>query len=408
MKIGEKIHSPVSHVVLYAVLLVFTPFIMLQNYLQHSVKRLSEFSFGIAGLELPLMFSIAFVLFLGFIFAVRKRITLYRIIAFAICIAMIALSQRISDFYMQNPFYDLQNNWHYIAYAIFAVLMYRMLKARGKDSAYIATRTYFTALSLSTFDEGFQYFLSSRVFDIGDIAKDGWGVLIGLVIVLYVYEQGESAKKTGWQITQNNFRSYFQSTFAFLTVAGIFNLFFLIYGALLSELEYLPTAMLFLFGSFIVIFTLIHLSRFKPVKIAIISLLVLIFISIGASFIIHREDHIVYNSFGLTVYKGIPIPYFDIMIFPNGTFRPVDKKHYFYPGDKTTMYEFKPDIVIIGTGAYGRGGLGFGSELSTFGYNKNIGRCTQFIMLPTPRACEVFNRLKKEGRNVLFVIHNTC
>lgn len=408
MNLNRKIHSPETHVVLYAMLLVFTPFIMLQNYLQRTIGELSDFSIYPFGLRLPLMFSIAVVLFVAFIIAVRKKITLYRTVAVAVVFAMILLSQEICDFYIGNPFYDLQNNWHYIAYAIFAILMYRMLKSRGKNTAFIVRTTYIFALLLSTFDEVFQFFLSSRVFDIGDIAKDGWGVLIGLVIIYFIYEEGRLFRKKKWRITQDRFRDYFRNPLSFMVLAGVFNLLFLFFGSLLTELEYIGEAMLIVFGSFTVVFTVIHLSRIKPIRIAILVVLGLAAISLGFSFIKFHDENIVYNTYGLTVYKGIPIPYFDIMIFPNGTFRLVDKKHYFNSGDKTTIYEQKADIVVIGAGADGKGGGGFGSDISSFAFNPYTKRCIQSIVLPTPNACNVFNRLKKEGKNVLFIIHNTC
>jgi hypothetical protein len=109
------------------------------------------------------------------------------------------------------------------------------------------------------------------------------------------------------------------------------------------------------------------------------------------------------------VYKGIPIVFYDVMIFPNGTFRLVDKKHYFNSRDQTFFMEHKPDIIIIGSGAEGLGGRGFVKQSPhQFMYNPHIQRGTQVIILKTPEACEVFNRLKRERKNVLFVLHNTC
>ncbi|MGC9314659.1 MAG: VanZ family protein [bacterium] len=403
----DKIYSPTVHVVMFGLLLVFTPFIMLQNYLQTSIKELSNFKIALFGLRLPLMFTIFVIIFASFLIAFRKKITLYRTVAVAVCIAMIALGQQISDYYMANPFYDLQNNWHYIAYAIFAVLMFRMLKARGKDTGYIVRTTYFSALTLSAFDEGFQFFLSSRVFDISDIAKDGWGVLIGLIICLFVYEEGRFLRKSEWRIAQKKIGDYLRIPLSFMVLATIFNLLFLIYGSLLSDLQYIGTAMVFLFGSFTILFILIHISQWKTPRRALLGILILSLISLMISFSIHRKEYIIHNSSGLIVYKGLPLPYFDIMIFPKGGFRLVDKKLYFFPGDKTTIFEHKADIVIIGTGADGKGGGGFGSEISAFAYNPITNKCSQIIVLPNKSACENYNRLKKEGKNVLFIIHNT-
>ena len=407
MKLKDKIYSPSVHVVMFGLLLVFTPFIMLQNYLQSSIKELSNFKISLFDLQLPLMFTIAAAFFVVFLIVFRKKITIYRTVGVSVCIAMIALSQKISDYYMGNPFYDLQNNWHYIAYAIFAILMFRMLKTRGKKAGYIVPTTYFSAITLSTFDEGFQFFLSSRVFDIGDIAKDGWGVIIGLILCFFVFEEGRFLRKTGWRIVQRRIRDYLTNPLSFMFLATIFNLFFLIYGSLLSDLRYVGTAMIFLFASSAVVFILVHLTQYKFFRRTLAGIILLAIISLFISYTIYHKENIVHNSFGLTVYKGIPIPYFDIMIFPGGGFRLVDKKLYFFPGDKTSIFEHKSDIVIIGTGAQGRGGGGFGTEVSAFAYNPITNRCSQIIILPNKIACEVFNRLKEERKNVLFIIHNT-
>lgn len=309
---------------------------------------------------------------------------------------------------MSNKFYDLQNNWHYIAYAIFVFMMFRALAPRKVTAAKIVLYTYLSALALSIFDEGFQYFLSSRVFDIGDIAKDGWGVLIGLVALFFIYDEGKIIGRKGWHIRKERMKDYSKSAWSLLALAVILNLMLLLFGSLLTELEYIGYALMFTFGSFIVVFVLLHLSKIKAVRIGIYTALIVVVAAQTISFLHYRKRNIVYNAYGLTVYKGIPIPFFDVMIFPNGWFRLVDKKHYFTPGDKTTIFEQRADIVIIATGAYGYGGLGFDKRVSQFGYNICTKRCTQAIPLKTPDACKVFNRLKKEGKNVLIIIHNTC
>jgi len=87
----------------------------------------------------------------------------------------------------------------------------------------------------------------------------------------------------------------------------------------------------------------------------------------------------------------------------------VDKKHFFNGQDQQFFLSQKPDILLIGSGHHGKGGKGFKiEEGSTFSYNEHILKGTQIIILKTPDACKVFNRLKKEGKKVLFVIHSTC
>jgi hypothetical protein len=117
----------------------------------------------------------------------------------------------------------------------------------------------------------------------------------------------------------------------------------------------------------------------------------------------------VYHRFGLTVYKGVPVAYFDLMIHTDGTFRLVDKKHQFLVPDRTRFLKEQPDILLISSGEYGRGGNGFASKrTSQFVYNAYSGRGTHVLILNTRDACTTFNRLLKEHKNVLFVLHNTC
>jgi len=97
------------------------------------------------------------------------------------------------------------------------------------------------------------------------------------------------------------------------------------------------------------------------------------------------------------------------MIFENGFFRFVDKKHVFNKRDINTIGSYTSDILLIGAGKYGKGGKGFPEDLITqFIFNKEKKNVIQIIILSTPEACVKFNQLKKEGYNVVFIIHNTC
>ena len=123
----------------------------------------------------------------------------------------------------------------------------------------------------------------------------------------------------------------------------------------------------------------------------------------------YNNSNIVYNKKGIVVYKGIPIPYFDIMIFPNGTFRLVDKKIYFNQKDKfNRIYMHANDILLIGSGKDGKGGKGFIDEKreTQFVFNPIKKLPLQVIVLKTPEACEEFNLLKSKGYDVMFIIHN--
>ena len=130
---------------------------------------------------------------------------------------------------------------------------------------------------------------------------------------------------------------------------------------------------------------------------------------LGGSYLIHRHDNITHSQFGLIVYKGLPVPFFDLLIYPNGLPRLVDKKHFFNGQDRQFFLSQKTDIILVGGGFQGKGGKGWKTEEGTyFLFNEYTFRGTQVIVLPTPTACEVFNRLKSEGKNVICVLHSTC
>ena len=97
------------------------------------------------------------------------------------------------------------------------------------------------------------------------------------------------------------------------------------------------------------------------------------------------------------------------LIKENGFFRFVDKKHDFNTRDLKTIYHYSTDILLIGSGKKGLGGNGFPEkQMTQFVFNTVKMRPLQVIILKTPDACKKYNQLKKEGYNVLFIIHNTC
>ncbi len=79
-------------------------------------------------------------------------------------------------------------------------------------------------------------------------------------------------------------------------------------------------------GVFLIFFLVFHNSQKKVYRNIFISIAIILVAFQSFFFIKYYNGNIIYNTKGLIVYKGIPIPYFDIMIYPNGTFRLVDKK----------------------------------------------------------------------------------
>lgn len=403
------IHSTRLHVVMYSALLVATPFVMLQSFLQQAVSRLSRFSFPALGQEIPIVPTVALLAVVALLVAFRSKLTLRRIAAGGIALLLIALAQQFTDYYAAHRFYDLQQNWHYIAYGIFAFVMYRDLAPRGMPLHRILLLIYFCALLYSSFDEAFQKHMSNRVFDISDIAKDSWGSVIGMVLLLLGGKHADALIADWKRLRHGKLRDYIHHPMTLLTLMTVGTFLLLIIGSLLTDYEHLTTVILLALGAFVLFFLVLHCSQYRVCKYTFLGILVAGVAVQSYSYYTYRDRCITHNQFGLTVYKGIPIVFFDVLFYPDRTFRLVDKKHDFNQLDRAFFLKQETDILVIGCGAQNRGGNGFPRKTPCqFIYNPFTKRGTQVILEPTPQACETFNRLRKEGKNVLFVLHNTC
>jgi len=331
---------------------------------------------------------------------------------------MVALSIYICDYYLNEPFYSPRNNWHYISFSLYSILLCRVLSRYRISTSSMIGIVFLSGTFLSLFDEGIQYFLFliQRVTDLNDVAKDSLGTLTGIIIYLFIMNDASPILKEGWKIRQSKIMNYFRSPLSLLAIFLLFDFAFIIYTSLLTANRYLfitiPLAFLTTSG----LFFILHLTKYHLFRIALYTLTLISLTGLFASYIRYHNKNIVYNRYGLTVYKGIPIPFFDFIIYPNGSIRMVDKKHFFSQRCLDTILSKKADIILFGSGANGFGGKGFGENMSTIFYNRHsknsdpsATRCPQIIILKTPAACKLFNRLKKEGRHkILFVLHNTC
>ncbi len=93
----------------------------------------------------------------------------------------------------------------------------------------------------------------------------------------------------------------------------------------------------------------------------------------------------------------------DLIIFP-GKIKEnwIRKKgHILYPGDLKDVVEYKPDLLIIGKGAYGF--MKIPNETKEFLKSKYI----DFMFFKTKKACEKYNEISKE-KDVVFAMHLTC
>jgi VanZ family protein len=350
----------------------------------------------------------AFILLAAFLIAYRSYITKLRALALVLAIGIVALAQQITDYYFGHSFYDLQQNWHYLAYGIYAFVIYRDLAQRNIPLYRIILLTYFSAMLLSAFDEIIDVFISNRVFDICDIGKDVTGVYMGMVLTYFGGKYSQVLFKDWLNIRHRNLKGYYRHPFTLMILLLVLTFIFLSIGSILSDSQYWLLVITISVGLFAIFFGVLHLSQFKKAGYTMLAILVVL-VGIQGFFIIkHFDDNIVYNEYGLTVYKGIPIPFFDIMIFPDDTFRLVDKKHFFNQRDREFMLKKKADIILIGSGADGKRGREFNDPDHEFIYNPYTKKATQVIIQKNSEAYKTFNRLKRENKNVLFVLHNTC
>ncbi|MCF7810489.1 VanZ family protein [bacterium] len=395
--------------ILFTMLVVATPFVVVTRYLQGAVNIFSHLSFPMLGMEIPYVAATAVLGFIAFLIWQRKNITPRRVIASLIIVVMIAISQYVQDLYGGMSVYDLQRNWHYVAYGSYIFFFFRAFHIRKMPMEKMILISFSSTILMSLFDETFQYFLSHRVFDVSDIAKDSWGSVMGLILVLFVSETYGTIKLKGKRIWKKKFSEYLTDPLSALVVVGLFSFTTVIISPLLTDHPQIIVFLILIAFVFIVELLILHFLQYKKFRIAFIAIVIIKVLLFSGSVIKNKDKFITYNTYGLTVYAGLPIPFFDFIIFPNGLPRLVDKKHFFNNTDKKWLFDQTPSILLIGSGSRGLGGKGFNEESGTyFQFHEEKLKVIQVIILETPKACEVYNRLRKEGKNVMFVVHNTC
>jgi VanZ family protein len=405
-EMNSKIFKPSTHRILYILLLIATPFLLLQNYLQTFIGQMSALTYSVGGMDIPVTLTIA-VAMIGVILCISyKKINRFRAISWLVVIFLFWIGQNSTDYYFNHKFYELQFNWHYFAYAIFAYINYRALSFKKSTPEKIIKLTFALALGVSTLDELAQVPLSNRIFDLGDIAKDLWGAMIGVFIIYFILENG-SIVKNGWKLRQRTIIEYTKNPLSLLFVLFILSLLFMVIASLLTETTLILPAVLITLLLFGAVFVIIHLTQFKLWRNLILAIFALLFVIQAYSFSTHFNDNIVSTSKFILNYKGIPIIFFDVMIFPDGMFRLVDKKTEFNQRDQQTIIQKCQNIVIFGTGSEGEGGKGFPfSEETQFILNELNKKGVQIILQNNKAACATYNRIKKEGKRPALIYHN--
>jgi len=392
--------------IFYSLLLIVIPFLLLQNYLQSFIGQLSDIKITLFEYDIPVIPLLVLLLVLFLIIWLRNQFTCTRVIGWVVVIIMFWLGQHLTDFYFHHRFYDLQYNWHYLAYAVFAFLNYRYLKEKGTKKSKILLSTFISAFIISTFDEMIQIPLSNRVFDLGDVSKDLWGTMIGLVFVFVIIENGNIFTRS-FKLRYPKLKDYLSDTTAIFFYLKLFALLFMAYTSVLSDIRYLFQAVAFPLVIFLVFFLFIHWSQFKIrwvlwiLMAAMLSGLVILQVKYHSKGVVAINNH-------LFLYKGIPIYYLDVLIYPNQTFRPVDKKEFFNQRDKKTIKKLSDNILLIAAGTGRDGGKGFfhTDKISYFVYNEFRQKGMQVIILENKSAFEQYNRLMGEGKRVTMIVKN--
>ncbi|PLX03894.1 MAG: hypothetical protein C0595_05280 [Marinilabiliales bacterium] len=391
---------------LYILLLIATPFLLLQNYLQSALGQLSDYTYKIGNIDMPITLTVAIAIVLVTLYFTLKKINYFRFISWLIIILLFWIGQKTTDFYFNHKFYELQYNWHYFAYSIFAFINYRWLKAKNRPDYRIILLTFISALEISTLDELIQMPLSNRIFDLGDVSKDLWGTMICLFFIYFVLENGKIIK-TKWNVRQKIIKDYFKSPVSLFMFLFVLSYIFMFVSSILTDTDYILQSIIFTLIIFSFIAFAVHISQFKKLGYILISLIFIFFFSLGFSIIKNFNKDITYSHGNILVYKGIPIVYFDVLIYPNGLFRLVDKKTTFNLRDQQTILAKSENIIIVSSGKNGEGAHGFTSRENVhFVFDKNKMKGIQIIPQKNEMAVSTFNRLKTEGKRPLLIYHN--
>jgi len=398
----DILFSEKNQLITYILIIFSAPFIMCKYYLQNLIGNISESHFEVMGHIIkivPLLF-LTFLLFI-IIFSL-KRVNYFRLLSFTFIVLVIYLGQNISDFYIGQSIYDIQNNWHYFAYTLFSYLMYRYLNSKKVVPAKIILYTFFAAMIISTSDEMFQLQMTNRVFDLGDIGKDILGSVIGLILIYFIIENGNIIRN-GWHFRQKKISDYLKNPLSLLFLELAFTIIFLSFSSILTEKPVRFNAVIISLTFFILFFIVFHLSVYKSVRSILFGLVVIQIVSFA---VFSRKD-IIYNAKNIVIYKGIPIPYFDVMFFENGSFRLVDKKSFFRYVDLYTINKYTTAILLLGSGENGEGGNGLAKkEKMQFAVNKETKDIMQIIILKNSEAVTLYNNLKKQNKKVTFILHH--
>ncbi len=139
----------------------------------------------------------------------------------------------------------------------------------------------------------------------------------------------------------------------------------------------------------------------RPSRVWAIVSSIIIVVLLGLYFLFWASGYggqITYARFGFTVYRFIPIPYFDIKIGESGL-QLRRKSHLITTEEIANLRISDIHTVVVGIGWNGAAKVEEGAR-NFNGLN--------VIVLPTPKAIELFNRLMEERKPAGLILHSTC
>ncbi|MDP8322891.1 MAG: hypothetical protein RAO94_11120, partial [Candidatus Stygibacter australis] len=141
------------NLLLFQFLLVATPFLLVRNFLQQAIGMFSQWSYTVAGLQVPYVLSAIALGLLIILIINLKRVKLKSLFIFVGVIIMMGIGQGFTDYYFNHDFYELQQNWHYFAYGIFAWISWLYHDQKGHSKARYLWSTLLMGQIISVFDE---------------------------------------------------------------------------------------------------------------------------------------------------------------------------------------------------------------------------------------------------------------
>ncbi|MEM2918529.1 MAG: hypothetical protein QXY62_03415 [Candidatus Altiarchaeota archaeon] len=141
-----------------------------------------------------------------------------------------------------------------------------------------------------------------------------------------------------------------------------------------------------------------------------ITILILIAILIALWILLNPRDEFGFSFFGLTTYNAVPIPYFDLKIYPDGVVKLREGKNHFISLNETT------DIFNISLSLLEKTNSSIDALIIASGYDDLVSVDEAILnnsffpvyVMPTPNALKKFNEMKKQGKKVAAIVHSTC